>query len=115
MPATNQIKPIELPEPSDAELENAARELILRNVVIDPAKSFPKSFSTTDASVRAVLVYKNGSAGAVRVTGPNAPQPVPNIVTGPDEIGLEIIEVKDGQTCMFFGDPVVRFFRCKEA
>jgi hypothetical protein len=88
---------------------------ILRNVVIDPAKSFPKSFSTTDASVRAVLVYKNGSAGAVRVTGPNAPQPVPNIVTGPDEIGLEIIEVKDGQTCMFFGDPVVRFFRCKEA
>jgi hypothetical protein len=28
MPATNQIKPIELPEPSDAELENAARELV---------------------------------------------------------------------------------------
>ncbi|KAL4923410.1 uncharacterized protein BDV17DRAFT_244389 [Aspergillus undulatus] len=111
MPATNQIKVIENSEPSDAELENHARELTSKNVTIDPAKSFPKSFSITDASVIAVLVYKKGSAGAVRVTGPNTPQPVPNVVTGTDETGLEIIEVKEGQTCMFFGNPAVRYFR----
>jgi hypothetical protein len=86
-----------------------------KNVTIDPTKSFPKSFSTADASVRAVLVYKEGAAGAVRVTGSNTPQPVPNVVTGTDETGLEIIEVKEGQTCMFFGNPAVRYFRCKEA
>jgi hypothetical protein len=88
---------------------------ILRNVVINPAKSFPKSFSTTDASVRAILIYKNRSAGAVRVTRPNAPQPVPNIMTRPDKISLEIIEVKDGQTYIFFSNPIVQFFQCKEA
>ncbi|PYI34282.1 hypothetical protein BP00DRAFT_423265 [Aspergillus indologenus CBS 114.80] len=116
MPApTSQIRSIQCPEPSDAEIEHAARELTLQKVSLDLHKSFPKTFTTTDASVRAVLVYKGASAGAVRVTGPNTPQPVPNVVTGPDEVGLAVLQVKEGQTCMFFGSPVVRFLRCNEA
>ncbi|RAH83275.1 hypothetical protein BO86DRAFT_55221 [Aspergillus japonicus CBS 114.51] len=137
MPASiSQISSIQCREPSDAEIEHAAQELVrrtrpalleglvmmlrstpqtLQKASLDLHTSFPKSFTTTDASVRAVLVYKGASAGAVRVTGPNTPQPVPNVVTAPDEVGLAVLQAKEGQTCMFFGSRVVRFLRCNEA
>jgi hypothetical protein len=128
MTAGNQVKPIEKSAPSDGDLEKAALELVFpenvpgrghaniecqttENLLIDADESHPKSFTTADSTVRAVLVYKNGPPGAVRVTGPGTPTPVPNVVTGPDGKGLEVVEVKPGQTCMFLGEPTVRFFR----
>lgn len=79
---------------------------------LDEEPSHPRSFTTADASVRCVLVYKTGMMGAVRITGPRA---FYNLVTGPEETGWGIVAVKLGQTCMFIGDPTVRFFRtsCK--
>lgn len=97
--------------PSNEDLEREARELVPEGVVIDQEVSHPKSFTTAEPSVRAVLVCKNGPEGAVRVTGRGTPDPIPNVVTGPEEVGWEIIAVKTDQTCMFFGNPTVRFFR----
>lgn len=75
--------------------------------------SQPPSFTTADKSVCAVLVHRRGAEGAVRVTGPGTSHPVPNVITGPDESGWVIVAVKEGQTCMFLGEPTVRFFKAK--
>lgn len=128
----NQVRRLAQSTPSDADLEQAASELAstspcLRdqsanyrsqtstNLVIDPQTSNPRSFTIADTSIRAILVYKDGPGGAVRVTGPGISQNVLNVVTGPDETGLEIVEVIPGQTCMFFGQPTVRYFRHNNA
>lgn len=74
----------------------------------------PESFTTTDASVRAVLVYRKGADGAVRVTS-SGTQDFWNVRTGPEEAGWAIIGVKVEQTCMFLGNPKVRLFKALES
>ncbi len=59
-----------------------------------------------DSSVCAILVRKDGGAGAV--TGGT----FDNVVTGPTQgTGSVIIVVKSGQSLMFYGTPSVRYFR----
>jgi hypothetical protein len=59
-------------------------------------------------NVRAVLVRKKGQSGAFRVTGGGGNGQ--NVVTGPKEVGVVIVEIKPGQTGMCFGKPSVRRF-----
>ncbi|RAK99638.1 uncharacterized protein BO80DRAFT_120230 [Aspergillus ibericus CBS 121593] len=110
----SQVKSVDPLSPSDEELERVACELVSKGVVIEKSVSHPKSFTTADKSVCAVLVHRRGAEGAVRVTGPGTPHPIPNVITGPSENGWDIIAVKEGQTCMFFGNPTVRFFKVKQ-
>ncbi|BCR99964.1 uncharacterized protein AKAW2_50307S [Aspergillus luchuensis] len=109
----SQVESVDSLSPSDEELERAACELVSKDVVIDKTVSQPPSFTTADKSVCAVLVHRRGAEGAVRVTGPGTSHPVPNVITGPDESGWVIVAVKEGQTCMFLGEPTVRFFKAK--
>jgi hypothetical protein len=62
-----------------------------------------------DDNVRAVLVKKRGESGAFRVTGGGDNQ-LQNVVTGPKEVGVVIVEIKPGQTGMCFGRPSLRRF-----
>jgi hypothetical protein len=112
MSSASQIKSYDsLPD----DLEEEASKLVSENVEIEESPSQAQSFTTTEPSVRAVLVYKNGAEGAVRVTGPGTLHPIPNVVTGPNESGWAIITIKRGQTCMFFGNPTVQRFNGLQA
>jgi hypothetical protein len=84
-------------------------------VSLEDEDSHPESFTTTDTSVRAVLVYRKGADGAVRVTSSET-QDFWNVRTGPKEEGWAIIGVKvPEQTCMFLGKPKVRLFKALES
>jgi hypothetical protein len=61
-----------------------------------------------DENVRAVLVKKKGESGAFRVTGGNSQ--MQNVVTGPNEVGVVIVEIKPGQTGTCYGRPSLRRF-----
>lgn len=76
--------------------------------------SYPSSFSEAEPSVRAVLVYRQGAEGAVRVTAPGTHH-FSNVKTGPNEAGWAIITVGIGQTCMFYGSPTVRLFKASQS
>jgi hypothetical protein len=78
-----------------------------KTVLIDSEPTVGKRFEMVDSSVCAILVYKHSADGAVRLNAPG----MPNVVTGPDESGFDIVIIKPGQTCRFFGTPTVRYFR----
>ena len=78
------------------------------DVAIDTEETVGTDLEEVDPSVRAVLVRKDGGAGAVRVTGGN----LKNVVTGPTRgAGFVIVVVPSGENCRFFGNPSVRYFR----
>jgi hypothetical protein len=62
-----------------------------------------------DENVRAVLVKKKGETGAFQVTGGGNSQ-MQNVITGPDEVGVVIVEIKPGQTGTCYGKPSFRRF-----
>ncbi|KAK5086188.1 hypothetical protein LTR70_007433 [Exophiala xenobiotica] len=59
------------------------------SLVIDKQETVGKEFEVADRSVRAILVKKDSSAGAVRVFG----QSIRNVVTGPKEQGYALVIV----------------------
>ena len=77
--------------------------------MIEKQETVGKEFETVDRSIRAILVRKNGSAGAVRVFG----EPIKNVVTGPKETGFALITIAAKEECMFLGSPSVRYFRSR--
>lgn len=76
-------------------------------VVLDPEETVGTSLEMVDSSVCAILVRKKSARGAVRVDAPG----MPNVVTGPDQIGFDIVVIRPGQTCRIFLTPTVRYFR----
>jgi hypothetical protein len=82
------------------------------DVVLDPEK-VGADLELADSSVCAVLVKKDGGAGAVRVTGGTLKDGIfKNIRTGPNYgTGFVIVLVESEQDCMLFGNPSVRYFR----
>lgn len=76
-------------------------------VVLDPSETVGKSLALVDSSVCAILVRKHSATGAVRVDAPG----MPNVVTGPDQKGFDIVVIRPGQTCRFFLTPTVRYFK----
>lgn len=79
------------------------------DLVIDKQETAGKEFEVADRSVRAILVKKGSSAGAVRVFG----QSIRNVVTGPKEQGYALVIVASNEECMFLGSPTVRYFRAR--
>jgi len=79
------------------------------DLVIDKEETCGRDFEIADTSIRALLVRKNSSAGAVRVFG----QPIMNVVTDPKERGYTLVVVASGEDCMFLGSPSVRCFRIR--
>jgi hypothetical protein len=76
-------------------------------VVLDPSETVGRSLEMVDSSVCAILVRKQSARGAVRVDAPG----MPNVVTGPDQKGFDIVVIRQDQTCRLFLTPTVRYFR----
>jgi hypothetical protein len=76
-------------------------------VVLDSYETVGKGLEMVPKSVCAILVKKNSAAGAVRVDTDGSP----NVVTGPNKRGVDIVVIKPGQTCRFYLTPTVRYFR----
>lgn len=93
----------------DKKLEEKAQHLSGLSLVIDKQETVGKEFEVADRSVRAILVKKDSSAGAVRVFG----QSIRNVVTGPKEQGYALVIVATNEECMFLGSPTVRYFRTR--
>ena len=75
--------------------------------MLDSKETIGSDLEQVDSSICAVLVRRNGGAGAVRLYGSQ----VENIRTGPDQgSGLFVVVIGPG-TCRFFGSPSVRYFR----
>jgi len=111
MAGESQITPVDDIAYSDQLLEEEARKLTGQDVILDATETIGTDFQTVDPSIPAILVQKTSAGGAVRVTGLGTPKEVPNVVTGPNYSGVVIVVVKSGQDCMFFGSPLVRYFR----
>ncbi|KAF2024860.1 hypothetical protein EK21DRAFT_77789 [Setomelanomma holmii] len=76
---------------------------------LDSTDTIGETFLEIESDIRAVLVRKKGTAGAIRVTGGE----VLNIVTGPQEDGAVIVFIEPGQTGMCLGRASFRRFREK--
>ncbi|KAI9889399.1 MAG: hypothetical protein M1814_005335 [Vezdaea aestivalis] len=89
-------------------LEAKARQLLGEDVTLDANEVLGTDFEILDRSICAVLVRKNGGAGAIRVTGGT----FKNVVTGPTQgTGFVIVTIQAGEDCMLLGTPSVRYFR----
>jgi hypothetical protein len=78
-------------------------------LAIESHDTIGSDFLQMDENVRAVLVKKKGESGAFRVTGGGNDE-LQNVVTGPNEVGAVIVEIKAGQTGMCLGKPSFRRF-----
>jgi len=93
---------------NDQELEKKGTELCGYDVVLDPTWTVGADFEKPDTSVCAVLIKIHGAGGAVRVYS----SPMQNVVTGTKRgSGYIIVVIQSGETCMFLGQPSVRYFR----
>jgi len=107
MGGENQITSVDDIAHDDQELKRKAEELTNGKVTLDRDETVGKNFEVVDSIVCAILVKKNSARGAVRVTAPG----MPNVVTGPDRSGFDIVVIRPGQVCMFYLTPTVRYFR----
>ena len=59
-----------------------------------------------DSSVGAILVRKDGGAGAI------SGGPYKNVLTGPAEgSGYVMVIIKAGENCVLYGQPSIRYLR----
>jgi len=90
-----------------SQLANSTIQTDLKNLVLDRTETVGKNFETVDSSVCAILVKKHSDPGAVRVDAPG----MPSVETGPQKNGFDIMVINPGQTCMFYSNPTVRYFK----
>ncbi|KAL8855457.1 MAG: hypothetical protein Q9178_007890 [Gyalolechia marmorata] len=90
----------------DQKLGEKASTSYGEDFILDPRETTGTDFESVDSAVCAILVKKDGGAGAV-TSGT-----FENVVTGPKQgTGHVIIVLKSGKNCMFYGTPSVRYFR----
>lgn len=97
---------VRIPIPAAGHLIDNAIQTGVR-VVLDKKFTVGKSLEMVDSSVCAVLVQKKSDDGAVRLDAVG----MPNVVTGPNQSGFDIVVIRPGQTCRLFLTPTVRYFR----
>ncbi|KAI9793501.1 MAG: hypothetical protein M1816_007933 [Peltula sp. TS41687] len=102
----DQATPVDDIALDDQKLEEKASQLYGEDPVKDPTETAGRDFEIVDDSVCAILIRKDGGAGAVSgITSRN-------IMTGPKQgAGFVMIVIRTGRTCMFLGNPSVRYFR----
>jgi len=105
----DQIVPVDSIVGDDQKLEERATQLFGEDLKIEPEIT-GRNFELLDPLICAILVKKQGAAGAVRVFANND---IRNVVTGPNEIGSVIVAVRtgEGEFCRILGTPSVRYFR----
>jgi len=87
-------------------LEGLASKLCGKTLVIDPEESSGTDLKMMDSTIGAILVKKNGGAGAV------SGGPYKNVVTGPGEqSGYVMVIIKPGENCVLYGQPSIRYLR----
>jgi hypothetical protein len=93
----------------EGQLEARARELTGKNVYFARENVQVNDLDSVDCETAcAVLVQKDGGAGAVHVHG----NKLDIIMTGPDQgEGWWLIVLEPGQSCRFYGQPSVQYFR----
>ncbi|OJD23597.1 hypothetical protein ACJ73_05049 [Blastomyces percursus] len=69
MPEGSQITPVDDIVHSNQKLEEKARDLTSKDVVLDQKETFPETFTTTDSSICAVLVTKHSAGGLSGLSG----------------------------------------------
>ncbi|EEQ28598.1 hypothetical protein McanMca71_005376 [Microsporum canis] len=96
-------------------LERKVKDKIGRNVTLDTNIAIIEALqSVTSLVVPALLLKVHGGAGAVYIHDESA-ELVDRVKTGPDERqNFQIILLKEGQNCRFYGRPTVWYFRISE-
>jgi len=105
----NQIVPVDNIVEDDRKLEEKATQLFGEDLEIE-SEITGRDFELVDPLICAILVKKQGAAGAVRVFASND---IRNVVTGPNEVGSVIVAVRTDKSeyCRILGTPSVRYFR----
>jgi hypothetical protein len=105
---------------SDAAIERSALESkvekkIGRSVTLDADMAIIEVLQSVTSLVAPALLLKvHGGAGAVYIHDESA-ELIDRVKTGPDESqNFQILFLKEGQNCRFYGRPTVWFFRFSE-
>ena len=77
-----------------------------KDLVIDSHESSGTDLEMVDSTVGAILVKKDGGAGAI------SGGPYKNVLTGPGEgSGYVMVIIMPRENCVLYGKPSVRYFR----
>ncbi|KAL4740368.1 hypothetical protein BDV11DRAFT_169135 [Aspergillus similis] len=105
---------------SDAAIERSALERkvedkIGKSVTLDADMAIIEVLQSVTSLVAPALLLKvHGGAGAVYIHDESA-ELIDRVKTGPDESqNFQILFLKEGQNCRFYGRPTVWFFRFSE-
>ncbi|KAL2846608.1 hypothetical protein BJY01DRAFT_247144 [Aspergillus pseudoustus] len=105
---------------SDAVIERSALERkvedrIRKTVTLDTDMAIIEVLQSVTSYVAPALLLKvHGGAGAVYIHDESA-ELIDRVKTGPDESqNFQILFLKEGQNCRFYGRPTVWFFRFSE-
>ncbi|KAM5479375.1 hypothetical protein MaudMau93_007892 [Microsporum audouinii] len=107
MSEKSEVIPVDDIAHDDERLTRIVQSKVKKAVVLDTDWTVGVNLECVDPTIPALLINKASAWGAVRVDT----SPVLNEVTGPGQSGIFAIIIKPGETCRFYQQPSIRYFR----